>query len=46
MSAKDAKQFVYRYNGVQSSEEVEQDLDGEMVVPQRDQVTGAADTRP
>jgi hypothetical protein len=38
MGAKDAKQFVYRYNGDVKSEEVEQDLDGEIVVPQKDQV--------
>ena len=38
MPAKDAKQFVYRYNGVQGSEEVEPDLDGEIPVPQKDQV--------
>ena len=38
MPAKDAKQFVYRYNGVQGSEEVELDLDGEITVPQKDQV--------
>jgi hypothetical protein len=31
-----AKQIVYRYNGDTASEEVEQDLEGEIVVPQLD----------
>ena len=38
MGARDAKQFVFRYNGVENSEEVEEDLDGEMPVPQKDQL--------
>jgi hypothetical protein len=38
MGAKDAKQFVYRYNGDLKSEEIEQDLDGEIAVPQKDQI--------
>lgn len=36
MAVKMAKQFVYRYNGVESSDEVEQDLAGEMEVPAKD----------
>lgn len=38
MSAKDAKQFVYRYNGDEKTEEIEQDLNGETVVPEKDQI--------
>jgi hypothetical protein len=38
MSGKDAKQFVYRYNGDVKSEEVEQDLDGEGAIPVKDQI--------
>ena len=34
MSAKDAKQIVYRYNGDEKSEELEVDLDGEVALPQ------------
>ena len=33
MSAKHAKQVVYRYNGVASSDEVEQDFEGELRIP-------------
>ena len=33
MASKNAKQFVYRYNGVESSEEVELDRDGEIPTP-------------
>lgn len=33
MASKNAKQFVYRYNGVEASEEVEVDRDGEIPVP-------------
>ncbi len=33
MSIKNAKQLVYRYNGVEASEEVEVDRDGEIAVP-------------
>ena len=33
MSAKNPKQIVYRYNGVESSEEVEDDLFGEIPIP-------------
>jgi hypothetical protein len=33
MASKNAKQFVYRYNGVEASEEVEVDRDGEVRVP-------------
>ena len=36
MAANKAKQLVYRYNGVESSDEVEADLDGEMDVPAKD----------
>lgn len=32
MASKNAKQFVYRYNGVEASEEVEVDWDGEVAV--------------
>lgn len=32
-----AKQIVHRYNGDVKSEEVEQDLDGEVTLPQKDQ---------
>lgn len=38
MGVKDAKQFVYRYNGDVKSEEVEQDLDGKVEVPHRGQL--------
>lgn len=38
MSTRSPKQFVYRYNGVESSEEVEQDFDGEMEMPVKDKV--------
>jgi hypothetical protein len=34
MSAKNAKQIVYRYNGDENSEELEVDLDGEVILPQ------------
>lgn len=33
VSRKNAKQIVYRYNGVESSDEVEADLDGEVPTP-------------
>ncbi len=33
MASKNAKQFVYRYNGVEASQEVELDRDGEIRVP-------------
>jgi hypothetical protein len=32
------KQFVYRYNGVESSDEVEVDHDGEIPTPNRDDI--------
>jgi hypothetical protein len=35
MNKSKAKQLVYRYNGVESSEEVEVDLDGEIPIPNR-----------
>jgi hypothetical protein len=35
MASKDAKQFVYRYNGVEASQEVELDRDGEVRVPKQ-----------
>jgi hypothetical protein len=38
MGSRDAKQFVYRYNGVESSEEVEVDYDGEVSVPMQNQI--------
>jgi hypothetical protein len=38
MGTKQAKQIVYRYNGIVSSEEVEQDLDGEVPVPPQNSV--------
>lgn len=33
MASKDAKQIVYRYNGVEASEEVELDRDGVIPTP-------------
>jgi hypothetical protein len=33
MSRKNAKQIVYRYNGVESSDEVEVDYDGDVPTP-------------
>ncbi len=33
LASKNAKQFVYRYNGIEASEEVEVDRDGEVAVP-------------
>jgi hypothetical protein len=38
MSAKDAKQVVYRYNGDPNSEEVEQDIDGVLRIPLKDEL--------
>ena len=38
MAGRNPKQFVYRYNGVESSEEVEQDFDGTHPVPDQGQV--------
>lgn len=38
MGQKKSKQIVYRYNGDPKSEELEDDLDGEILVPQRDQI--------
>jgi hypothetical protein len=38
MAAKDAKQFVYRYNGDAKSEEVEPDMLGEASVPEKDNI--------
>ena len=38
MGQKQSKQIVYRYNGDPKSDEVEHDLDGEVIVPQRDQI--------
>lgn len=38
MASKNAKQFVYRYNGVEASEEVEVDRDGEIPVPTQGQI--------
>ena len=38
MGRKDAKQFVYRYNGLESSEEIEVDYDGEVAVPMQNQM--------
>ena len=35
MASRNAKQFVYRYNGVEASEEVELDRDGEIAVPKQ-----------
>jgi hypothetical protein len=35
MASKNAKQFVYRYNGVGASEEVEVDRDGVIAVPKQ-----------
>jgi hypothetical protein len=35
MASKNAKQFVYRYNGVEASEEVEVDRDGEIATPKQ-----------
>jgi hypothetical protein len=35
MASKNAKQFVYRYNGVEASEEVEVDRDGEIAIPKQ-----------
>jgi hypothetical protein len=32
---KESKQFVYRYNGDEKSDEVEEDLDGELPVPEK-----------
>lgn len=34
MSARDTKQIVYRYNGDDTSEEIEIDFDGDIVLPQ------------
>jgi hypothetical protein len=38
MASKNAKQFVYRYNGVEASEEVELDRDGEIAIPKQGDV--------
>jgi len=38
MVAKNAKQIVYRYNGMAESDEVKVDLEGETRVPQKDEV--------
>lgn len=38
MASKNAKQLLYRYNGVESSEEVEVDTDGEIPVPAKDSI--------
>jgi hypothetical protein len=38
MGQKDSKQIVYRFNGHPESDEVEHDLDGEVLVPERDQM--------
>jgi hypothetical protein len=35
MASKNVKQFVYRYNGVEASEEVELNRDGEIAVPKQ-----------
>jgi len=35
MASKNAKQLVYRYNGVEASEEVEVDRDGEIAIPKQ-----------
>ena len=34
MSARDTKQIIYRYNGDDTSEEIEIDFDGDIVLPQ------------
>jgi hypothetical protein len=39
------KQLVYRYNGVESSEEVEVDHDGEIPTPSRDDIIVRKGTR-
>jgi hypothetical protein len=33
MGSKNAKQVVYRYNGIESSDELEVDIDGEIPTP-------------
>jgi len=38
MVAKNAKQIVYRYDRVAESDEVEVDLDGDIRIPQKDEV--------
>jgi hypothetical protein len=38
MGQKESKQIVYRYNGDPKSDEVQPDLDGEIPIPQRDQI--------
>jgi hypothetical protein len=38
MDTNGAKQFVYRYNGVVTSDEIEVDFEGEKPTPQKDQV--------
>jgi hypothetical protein len=35
---KNAKQVVYRYNGVAASDEVEVDLDGDLSIPEQGQL--------
>jgi hypothetical protein len=35
---KNARQFVYRYDGDAKSDEVVEDFDGEITVPEKDQV--------
>jgi hypothetical protein len=45
MVKKNAKQMVYRYNGDATSDEVEVDRDGEITVPERDQIVMRKDKR-
>jgi hypothetical protein len=38
MASKNAKQLVYRYNGVEASDEVEVDRDGEIAIPKQGEI--------
>jgi hypothetical protein len=45
MAGTQAKQVVYRYNGVEASEEVELDDDGTVPVPQKDSIINRKGSR-
>jgi hypothetical protein len=45
MSRKNVKQLVYRYNGVESSDEVEVDHDGEVPTPNQGDILFRKGTR-
>jgi len=38
MSAKNAKQFVFRYDGIAASDEIVEDLDGVLQTPEKDHI--------